>query len=75
MMAVPIKLGATPEIGRAVKLFQFHVGASNANMYDVTADGQRFLINARIGEEPPPQPLVLVQHFDDELRAALEHRQ
>jgi hypothetical protein len=74
MMAVPIKLGTTPEIGQATKLFQFHLGVANSNMYDVTADGQRFLINTRAGEEPPPQPLVLVQHFDNELRAALEHR-
>ncbi|HMC23733.1 MAG TPA: protein kinase [Thermoanaerobaculia bacterium] len=75
MMAVPITLGATPEIGQAVKLFQFQVGFSSAAMYDVTRDGQRFLINTRIGDEPPPAPMILLQHFDNELRAALEHRQ
>ncbi|MDQ6799278.1 MAG: hypothetical protein M3041_00410 [Acidobacteriota bacterium] len=72
MMAVPIKLGATPEIGPAVKLFHFHICSANPIMYDVTSDGQRFLTNARIDDDPPLQPLVLVQHFDSELRAALE---
>jgi hypothetical protein len=74
MMAVPITLGATPQIGQPVKLFDFHIGLPGPSMYDVTPDGQRFLINTRIGDEPPPEPLVLVQHFDSELRAAVENR-
>jgi Tol biopolymer transport system component len=75
MMAVPITLGATPQIGQPIKLFDFHVGVPGPAMYDVTPDGQRFLINSRTGDEPPSQPIILVQHFDNELRAALEHRQ
>jgi len=71
IVSVPITLGATPQIGQATKLFDFHPGLLGPTMYDVTTDGQRFLINTRIGEEPPPQPLILVQHFDRELRAAL----
>jgi serine/threonine protein kinase/Tol biopolymer transport system component len=67
MMAVPIHLGATPEIGQAVKLFGFH----RPGQYDVTSDGQRFLLDVHVGEEPPPPPIILLQHFDRELRAAL----
>ena len=72
MMAVPIALGATPDIGHAVKLFQFQIGLPTSSPYDVTRDGQRFLVNTRIGDEPAPQPLILLQHFDQELRAALK---
>jgi len=67
MMAVPIHLGATPEIGQAVKLFGVHL----PGQYDVTSDGQRFLVDVHVGEEPPPQPIILLQHFDQELRAAV----
>src|SRR5262249_4054002 len=63
-MAVPIHLGATPEIGQAAKLFSVPVNDRTFGPYDVTRDGQRFVVNARIGEEPPPQPLILVQRFD-----------
>jgi hypothetical protein len=33
--------------------------------YDVTADGSRFLL---IKDSAPPPHLVVVQHWDDELR-------
>lgn len=36
---------------------------------------QKRLIDARVGEEPPAAPLSVVQHFDHELRAALEHNE
>jgi len=75
IVAVPISLGTTPEIGKSVPLFQIAPGGSNSSFYDVTSDGRRLLINTRIGEEPPPAPLILMQHFDNELRAAEEHRQ
>jgi len=71
-MAVPIRLGATPEIGQAAKLFSVPINNPNSGVYDVTRDGQRFLVNARMGEEPPPQPLILLQHFDRELAEALK---
>jgi Tol biopolymer transport system component/predicted Ser/Thr protein kinase len=81
VMAVPIALGPTPQIGQAAPLFHFETAFSTIGqlptngLYDVTRDGQRFLANTRIGETPLPAPLILVQHFDAELRAALERRE
>lgn len=43
-------------------------------MYDVSADGQRFIVNAAVGDEASSTALILVQHFDNELRAALDRR-
>lgn len=75
MMAVPIAMGATPEVGRAVKLFGMRAGPASVTMYDVTRDGRRFVVNCLVGDQPPPAPLYVVQHFDRELRAAVEHRE
>ncbi len=47
LMAVPIKSGATIEAGSPVALFK--VTMENDDRYDVTADGQRFLINSNAG--------------------------
>ena len=55
-MAVSVKLGETFENGAAITLFQTEVSAfTSSNRYDVTADGQRFLINspAQSGKEAP----------------------
>jgi Tol biopolymer transport system component len=74
VMAVPVTLGTTPEIGQPAKLFDFRISQPGVSLYDVTADGRRFLLISRIGDEPPPAPLIVVQNFDRELRDALEHR-
>jgi len=50
-----------------VKLFGVHL----PGQYDLTSDGQRFLIDVHVGEEPAPRPIILLQHFDQELRVAL----
>lgn len=73
VFALPVTLGPMPELGQAVKLFDFHVVQIGPNVYDVSRDGNRFLVNTRVGEEPPPAPLLVVQHLDRELRAELEH--
>ena len=73
IMAVPITLGATPVIGHAVPLMQFHPGSFPQAIYQVSQDGQRFLVNAKLGDEPPP-PLTVVEHFDRELMAATHRR-
>jgi len=76
MVAVPIALNMTPQIGQPVTLFALRAGAQgNPGMYDVTPDGRRFLINTRLGDDVPPAALIVMQHFDNELRAALEHRE
>jgi Tol biopolymer transport system component len=75
LIAVPISLDATPQIGRPVELFAYRfayrVGETGGGMYDVAADGQRFLMNARYGDDVPVNQFVLMQHFDNELREAL----
>jgi len=72
ILAVPIHLSTPPEIGQTVTLFDVHFGLTPT--WDVTADGQRFLINSRGGDTAGPAPLTLVQHFDTELREAEEKR-
>lgn len=64
LMAVPIKDGETAlEVGTAVPLFTPRVlnGPTTPNgfraQYDVTRDGQRFLLNVPIEQEPAP-PLI-----------------
>jgi len=45
------------------------VGGNPFRNYDVTADGQRFLMMKAVGgdaSDAPPQ-IVVVQHFDEEL--------
>ena len=69
VMAVPVDLGVTPEIGKPVPLFPMRVAAGVA-MWDVSADGQRIIAAVRRGPEPMPEPMTLVQNFDVALRAA-----
>jgi serine/threonine protein kinase len=48
LLAVPVKIGGTLEPGTPVELFQTRVtsyGGFIRNHYDVTSDGQRFLVN------------------------------
>jgi hypothetical protein len=49
------------------------VGATPLQTYDVSADGQRFLMMKAVGgdaSDAPPQ-IVVVQHFDEELKRLL----
>ncbi len=61
LMAAPAPRGESLELGAAVPLFEFHAGTSNVPFapYAVTADGQRFLINAAVDTEPNA-PLTVV---------------
>ena len=70
MTAVPITLGATPAIGTPQPLFRFRSGMPTPIGWDVTADGQRFLINGFATGEPKQEALTLVQNFGSVLRAA-----
>ena len=72
IVAIPIHLSTPPEIGQDTILFDVRFGLTAT--WDVTADGQRFLINSRGGDMAAPAPLTLVQHFDTELRQAEEKR-
>ena len=62
MMAVDITLGAEVQSGTPHSLFdtQMIVFADWSRQYDVTADGQQFLILKQVGEEmPKPMTVVL----------------
>src|SRR4029079_2484034 len=50
VMAVPLSLQSTPQIGRAEKLFEFRIAIPGINLFDVTADGRRFVVATRAGE-------------------------
>ena len=66
LMAVPIRFpssGQTAEAGSPVPLFTTHFGGENlaggSQQYVVSSDGQRFLMNAVVGEANPPLTVVL----------------
>jgi eukaryotic-like serine/threonine-protein kinase len=64
LMAVPVRRGETFDTGAAVSLFEFRAGTAVAISapYAVTADGQRFLINAVV-ETEPNAPLTVVTNW------------
>ena len=70
IIAVPVKLGASFEAGQPVTLFQAHVrqpiSAQDVYSYDVTADGQRFLINIKV-DSPNPAPLSVILNWSSDL--------
>ena len=65
LMAVPIRAGSTLEIGRPEVLFETHTVAgvsrspSLRQQYDVSPDGQRFLLNVPSEETTSPITVVL----------------
>jgi Tol biopolymer transport system component len=66
LMAVPIKHGAADSLPRA--LFETQIEAYTApNRYDVTADGQRFLVNVPVGA-PVTTPLTVVMNWTTAIR-------
>jgi serine/threonine-protein kinase len=69
IMAVPIGPGPSLDAGTPRALFTGDYPAQLAHRpYDVSPDGQRFLmIKAVSGEAAPPPQLVVVQHVDEEL--------
>jgi eukaryotic-like serine/threonine-protein kinase len=68
IMAVPVSIGATLEAGTPQKLFETRVetGGFRLRRFDVSADGQRFLINRQIGAATQ-SGFVVVQHWSAEL--------
>jgi serine/threonine protein kinase len=70
LYAVSVSAAKSLTLGEPAPLFTLRPGTPPPYGFDVTEDGQRFLINARPGEEPPPAPLTLVQNFRAELRRA-----
>ncbi len=66
-MAVAVKSRVSFEVGTPVMLFQFRAaGVSAARLYDVNADGQKFLINV-VGDEALV-PLTVVLNWEADLK-------
>jgi Tol biopolymer transport system component len=76
LMRVPVKTGATFERDTPEKVFDApylvrQPGAPSGRMYDVSADGQRFLMIKEISaadERPPSARIILVQNWFEELK-------
>ncbi|MGH9368716.1 MAG: TolB family protein, partial [Thermoanaerobaculia bacterium] len=69
MTAVGIKLGPTPDASAPAELFPTQISQPFGvrNPYAVTADGQRFLVNARL-EEADSSPIAVVVNWDAGLK-------
>jgi len=70
MMAVPVKTDSNFEAGAPVALFQTHTRQQISFMdvfsYDVTGDGQRFLINTKV-DDPGAAPLSIILNWASEM--------
>jgi Tol biopolymer transport system component len=63
LMAVAVRTGTTFELETPKSLFQVRIrNDPSGRHYDVSADGQRFLVNAPLVEEDSP-PITLVQNW------------
>ena len=71
LMAVEVKEDPTFEASAARPLFQTRrrepISLTDLFSYDVSADGQRFLVNTDVGEVTSP-PLTVVLNWTAELR-------
>jgi serine/threonine protein kinase len=70
VIAVPVKAAANFEAGPPVTLFQTHtrqpISMMDAFTYDVSRDGQKFLINTRM-DESNAAPLSIILNWSSEL--------
>ena len=70
MMAVAVTTGSTFEAGSPVTLFQTHLRQPISQMdlvsYDVSGDGQRFLVNTKV-DEPNAAPLSVILNWASEM--------
>jgi dipeptidyl aminopeptidase/acylaminoacyl peptidase len=71
LMAVPVREGPPFEAGAATALFQTRrrerISATDLFSYDVSADGQRFLVNTDVGEVSS-SPLNLLINWSPDAR-------
>ena len=66
-MAVGIKTGAAFEAEAPRPLFETRIREDPDRHFDVSADGQRFLLDSPLGDESTP-PITLVQNWTVLLR-------
>jgi len=64
IMTVPIQAGTTLGAGSPAPLFK--IGVERSSHFDVTADGQRFLVNSNTGTRP--LPITVVVNWTAELK-------
>jgi eukaryotic-like serine/threonine-protein kinase len=71
MVAVPVSVGAHFDAGAPIVLFQAHArelfATSEQVSYDVTKDGQRFLINTQV-KNVDTHPMSVILNWDAELK-------
>ena len=69
-MRVPVEATATTwNAGAPVKLFEPRYDIRGLGRpYDVSPDGRRFLMMKASGDSTVPPSVVVVQHFDEELK-------
>jgi Tol biopolymer transport system component len=73
LMRVPVEAnGATWNAGTSTKLLdgRYYIGGTSGRMYDVSSDGQRFLMLKAPGTDAGAAgpALIVVQHWDEELK-------
>jgi hypothetical protein len=70
MMAVSVSASATFESGIPVTLFQTHrrqpISSQDVFSYDVSLDGQKFLIETRV-DEPKSAPLTVLLNWSAQM--------
>ncbi len=71
IMAVPVSAGATFDAGPPTALFQAHAreffATSEQASYDVSKDGQRFLINTQV-KNVDTQPMSVILNWDADMK-------
>jgi serine/threonine-protein kinase len=70
MMAVGVTMQPTFSAGKPELLFERHYRPTNASLpqYDVSPDGQRFLMMKEVGEDPSASQINIVQNWFEELK-------
>ena len=74
LLTVPVDpRGTTWSAGTATKLFagRYFTGADSSRQYDVSPDGQRFLMIKEAGatnQTATPPQVIVVQHWTEELK-------
>jgi Tol biopolymer transport system component len=71
LMAVPVSTEGEFRAGAPTRLFRhpgLAVGSDDNSKYDVSADGQRFVLPGMVGEEPVQAAIRLVQNWFAEFR-------
>ena len=80
LLTVPVEpRGTTWGAGTATKLFagRYFTGADSSRQYDVSPDGQRFLMIKEAGatnQTATPPQVIVVQHWTEELKRLVPTR-